>query len=118
MQLNASPTDNAIDLELPGAAPGVSPAGSPPAPGATGFLSQLPGLLTTGIQAYSQLQLQNLQMNLIRQGKPPLTQAQLAQLGARVNVGLAPDVQTLLMYGGAAVVGMFLLSQLGKRRKG
>lgn len=94
------------------AATGVTPDASP------SWLTDITGLLSQGVTAYTQLQLMNLNKNLIAQGRPPLSAYQVASMAPQLNVGLASSTQTLVMYGliGAGAV-LLLSSFMGGRRR-
>jgi hypothetical protein len=68
-------------------------------------------------QAYVQYQMQHdlYELNLARaqQGQPPISPQAVAP---GVNVGLTPETQKLLIYGGIALIGVFIFMQMGKRR--
>jgi hypothetical protein len=66
--------------------------------------------LGLGVQQY---QLMNLNVQLARQGKPPIDVAQYA--GAGVNVGLNPGTQQLVTYAGLALIGLVLLNMATKK---
>ena len=97
--------------------PNLTPAGvTPNAP--TSWISDLTGLLTQGLSVYGQIQLQNMNMDLIKQGKPPLTQEQVSAIAPQLNVGLASSTQNLVVYGllgGGAV--LLLMSFMKNRRR-
>jgi hypothetical protein len=121
MQLAQSAQDYVDDMErLPGGTAIPTSAAATPTgvtPSSTPILSALAKLIPAGLTAYQQLQLQNLQMNLIKQGRPPLTAQQIAAMAPQLNIGVAQDTQRLLMYGGGALLALVLISQLGKRRR-
>ena len=64
-----------------------------------------------------QIKLADLNMALIRQGKPTLTAAQAQALSPRIDVGIAPDTQSALMILLAGAGAIFLFSMLAKRRR-
>lgn len=66
--------------------------------------------LGLGVQQY---QLMNLNVELARQGKPPIDVA--AYSGAGVNVGLSAGTQQLVTYAGLALIGLVLLNMATKR---
>jgi len=73
----------------------------------TDWITAISQLATQGLSLVGQLKLQDMNMQLISQGRQPLTAAQMSSMAPQLNVGLAQDTQTTLMYvlaGGAAVV--------------
>ncbi len=64
-----------------------------------------------------QVKLADLNMELIRQGKPTLTAAQAQALSPRIDVGIAPDTQSALMILLAGAGAIFLLSMLARRAR-
>lgn len=81
-------------------------------------IASMVDLAKAGLTAYGQIQLMNLQADLIKQGRPPLTAAQVAAMAPQLNVGLAPDTQNMLMYalmGGAAL--LLIVSLTGKKSR-
>ena len=60
--------------------------------------------LTMGVQ---QFQLMQLNIERAKQGLPPIDIASYSGVG--VNVGLSPDTQKLIMWGGAALLAVLLL---------
>ena len=66
--------------------------------------------LGLGVQQY---QLMNLNVQLARQGKPPIDVA--AYSGAGVNVGLSAGTQQLVTYAGLALIGLVLLNMATKK---
>jgi hypothetical protein len=66
--------------------------------------------LGLGVQQY---QLMNLNVQLARQGKPPIDVA--AYAGAGVNVGLSAGTQQLVTYAGLALIGLVLLNMATKK---
>ena len=63
-----------------------------------------------GVQQY---QLMNLNVELARQGKPPIDVARYS--GAGVNIGLSAGTQQLVTYAGLALVGLVLLNMATKK---
>jgi len=55
----------------------------------------------------------NLNVELARQGKPPIDVA--AYSGAGVNVGLSAGTQQLVTYAGLALMGLVLLNMATKK---
>ena len=91
--------------------PGVTPDST------ASIISSLTNLAQAGLSAYGQIQLQNLQMSLVKQGKPPLTANQVAAMAPQLNVGLAPSTQNILMYAAIGGGALLLLSMLSKSRR-
>ena len=75
------------------------------------WISAISRAMSTVAMADYQRRLLNVQLDRARQGLPPL---QASEYGATVNVGLAPSTQTMLLYGGAALLLVLFLS----RRRG
>ena len=95
----------------PAPPPGVTPDST------ASIISSLTNLAQAGLTAYGQIQLQNLQMSLVKQGKPPLTANQVAAMAPQLNVGLAPSTQNILMYAAIGGRALLLLSMLTKPRR-
>ena len=66
--------------------------------------------LGLGVQQY---QLMNLNVELARQGKPPIDVARYS--GAGVNIGLSPGTQQLVTYAGLALVGLVLINMATRK---
>jgi hypothetical protein len=66
--------------------------------------------LGLGVQQY---QLMNLNVELARQGKPPIDVARYS--GAGVNVGLSAGTQQLVTYAGLALIGLVLLNMATRK---
>lgn len=81
------------------------------------IISSLPSLVSQGLTAYGQLQLQNMNMALIKQGKPPLTASQIYAMAPQLNVGLASSTQNLLMYGALGAGALLLIMSAMKRKR-
>lgn len=80
------------------------------------FLTQtLPTLAERGVALKQSMDVAELNRQLILAGKAPLTATQIAQLQPGVRFGLATDTQQMLMYGGLALLGVYLISSLMKR---
>ncbi len=104
-----------------GDATGTTPDVTSATPSSTNdWISTIGNVLTQGMNLYGQLQLQNTNMKLISQGKPPLTAAQVASMAPQVNVGLSPDVKSavlnysLIIGGGGLLVVLLMMRK--KRR--
>lgn len=106
-------------MQLPHSFGEVPPGTSPDAQGA-GWWSNLTNLLTMGLSTYGQVRLQDLQMDLIKSGRPPLSAQQVAAMAPQLNVGLAPDLQQNLLktalLGGAAVLAVVMLTKANRGR--
>lgn len=103
-------SDAAIDYTV-GAPAGVTPD----------WLSSITSLGTQALNLYGQLRLQDLNMKLIGQGKPPLTAAQTAAMAPQLNVGLSPDIQDKIfqytVMGGIGVIAIVILMGGKKSRR-
>lgn len=92
--------------------------------GATGvtpdWMTNISNLVSQGLNLYGQLKLQDMNMSLIKSGRPPLTADQMASMAPQLNVGIAPDVKaTIQQYaiiGGIGVLAIVLLMS-GKRSR-
>lgn len=103
-----------------GDATGTTPDVTGASPSSTNdWISTMGNVLAQGMNLYGQLQLQNTNLKLIQQGKPPLSAAQVASMAPQVNVGLSPDVKSAVfnysLVIGVVGFGAFLL--LSKRRR-
>lgn len=76
------------------------------------WYESLARLLPTLAATYQQKQLLQIQVDRARQGLPPLN---ASQYGAGFNIGLSQDTQNMILIGGLALLGVFLLTR--KRRK-
>lgn len=76
--------------------------------GSSGTLQDITSGIRDLITAYNQQQILQANIDLAKQGKPPINTAQLAPT---YNVGLAPDTKNLLILGGLALVAVLLLSR-------
>jgi hypothetical protein len=76
----------------------------------TNTFTKIATSLGLGVQQY---QLMNLNVELARQGKPPIDVA--AYSGAGVNVGLSAGTQQLVTYAGLALIGLVLLNMATKK---
>ena len=70
-------------------------------------------LLTAVTMTSNQRNLMNVNLERAKKGLPPIDINQYTGVG--VNVGLAPQTQQLVMYGGIALLAIFLLNSLKKR---
>jgi len=82
----------------------------------TPILDTISKLLTAGGGLYQTIQLTDLNRQLIAQGKQPLTPAQASAMSPQINVGVAPDTQTMLIYGLGAIGLLFLATTFLKSR--
>jgi hypothetical protein len=80
------------------------------------ILNTISNLLTAAGGLYQQITLTDLNKKLIEQGKNPLTPAQAQALSPQINVGIAPDTQTMILYGAAGIGALFLITSLMKSR--
>lgn len=71
-------------------------------------------LLPVLAATYQQKQLLAVQVERARAGLPPLAVEQYAP-GANVNVGLSPDLQRLLIIGGAVALGLLAYGAIRRR---
>jgi hypothetical protein len=106
----SNPYSNTIPLPEPVPA-GVSPDTS------SSWVTDISNVLTQGLSLYGQLQIQNMNMDLIKQGKPPLTAYQVAAMAPQLNVGLASSTQNLVMYGLLGAGAVILLAGLMKQKR-
>jgi len=93
-----------------------------PTAGASGpsFLDQLVSfgqkLIPAALSFEQQRNLNELNLERARKGLPPLNTSQyMAQSAPQFRAGLTPDTQNMLMMGGAAILGVWLLSAIIKR---
>ncbi len=70
-------------------------------------------LISAITQGYGQLQLQQINIKRAQAGLPALNAAAYAP---GVNVGLTPQTQQLVMYGGLALLALLAFSSFNKRR--
>lgn len=80
------------------------------------IMDTIAALLQAGGGLYQQIRLTDLNQKLIEQGKAPLTAAQASAMSPQINVGLAPDMQTILIYGLGGIGVLVLLMTLFKSR--
>lgn len=64
--------------------------------------------LPTVVMADNQRKLLNIQIERAKAGQPPLD---MSNYGLGVNVGLSPDVQKILLFGGAAIIAVMLFKK-------
>jgi hypothetical protein len=105
------PNALAIDYTVGQPATGATPDAANP------WVTGISNILTQGLSLYGQLRLQDMNMNLIQQGKPPLTAAQVASMAPQLNVGIASGTQNMLMYAAMGGGAILLLSILMKSKR-
>lgn len=66
---------------------------------------------TTIASVYNQQQINELNMERIRRGQPPLSIAQMNALRPSLNFGMTDDVKNMLMIGGLGLLAVFALSR-------
>lgn len=66
------------------------------------------------VMANQQRQLMQINVDRAKRGEPPLDIAQYTGVG--VNVGLSPQTQTLVTYGGIALLAFLVFNTLSRRR--
>ena len=66
------------------------------------------------VMAHQQRQLMQINVDRAKRGEPPLDIAQYSGVG--VNVGLSPQTQTLVTYGGIALLAFLVFNTLARRR--
>ncbi len=79
-----------------------------------GFIKELIELGRQGLTAYQTYQLNQINVERARMGLPPIDTS--AYTGVGVRVGLAPQTQQLLVYGGLALLAVMVFNTLAKRR--
>jgi len=104
-----------------GDATGTTPDVAATPSSTTDWISTIGNVLAQGMNLYGQLQLQNTNLKLIQQGKPPLTAAQVSSMAPQVNVGLSPDVKSAvfnysLLIGVAGIALVAILMMRNRRR--
>jgi len=105
MQMADSQADTTMQLDV--GATGVTPD----------WVTALSNLAAQGLSLVGQIKLQDANLSLMKQGRPPMTAAQMASMAPQLNFGLASSAQSTLMYvllGGGAII---LLSSLMKRSR-
>ncbi len=85
-----------------------------PTPASYPILQTLAQLAPAIGNIIGQVKLADLNMELIKQGRPTLTAAQAQALSPRIDVGIAPDTQSAIVYLGLGIGALFLLSMLTK----
>lgn len=96
-------------------APGIVDAARMQSMPGESLIDSLARAISTVSLADAQRRLLNVQIDRAQRGLPPLN---AAQYGAGVNVGLSPDVQRLLMWGGAALIVALVLPSIMRAMRG
>ena len=109
-----STSDTATDYaSLETIAPGISTmieqTSSPGESWSTTLQKLLPNLALTA----QQLQLMQINIQRAKQGLPAIDVASYS--GAGVNVGLSPDTQKLVIYGGIALLAVYFFTHKGSK---
>jgi hypothetical protein len=112
--------DYGLVSEPPGTAMVEYQDQAPTAGGSPSLLDQIVSfgqkLIPVALSLEQQRGLNDLNMQRARMGLPPLNTSQyMAQSAPQVRFGMTSDVQNLVMYGGAALLGVWLLSSMMKR---
>lgn len=71
-------------------------------------------LINKGLTIYQTQQLNQINVERARMGLPPIDTSQYTGVGVRV--GLAPQTQQLLIYGGLALLAVLVFQSVMKRR--
>jgi len=71
-------------------------------------------LVSKGLTVYQTQQLNQINVERARMGLPPIDTSQYTGVGVRV--GLAPQTQQLLIYGGLALLAVMVFQSVMKRR--
>jgi hypothetical protein len=79
-----------------------------------GYIKDLIELGKQGLTAYQTFQLNQINVERARMGLPPIDVSQYTGVGVRV--GLAPQTQQLLIYGGLALLAVMVFNTLARRR--
>ena len=66
------------------------------------------------VTLYNQQQIMEANIDRAARGLPPLNTAQIAP---QYNIGLASDTKNMLVMGGLLLLGVYLLSNMGGRRR-
>lgn len=64
-----------------------------------------------------QFRMQDLNMELIRQGRPPLSAAQMAAVAPQINVGVSPDTRNMMLVALGGIGLFFLATTFIKSRR-
>ena len=79
-----------------------------------GYIKDLIELAKQGLTATQMYQLNQINVERARRGDPPIDVSQYTGVGVRV--GLAPQTQQLLIYGGLALLAVMVFQSVMKRR--
>lgn len=85
----------------------------PVEPGQTGATSWL-DLVSKGLTTVQTFQLNQINVERAKMGLPPIDTSQYTGVGVRV--GLAPQTQQLLIYGGLALLAVMVFQSVMKRK--
>ena len=99
-----------------GDVPDVNASGGNPATATNwydGLISSAEKLGTAWLSYDQAKSIQELNLELVRQGKEPISQAEIAP---QVRVGIAPDTQRMILYAALGLGALVLFGMLGKRR--
>lgn len=94
------------------APPGTTPEAQTRYP----ILETLQSLIPAVGSAIGQVKLIDLNAELIRQGKAPLSVDQARALSPQINVGITPDTRTMLLYGLGGIGLLMLLTTFMRSR--
>jgi len=101
--------------------PDITGSGGVPAPQTVGgsaplsvgstpdWLSTLSNVFNVGVGVYGQKQLVDINADRMRQGLPPISDT--SGLSPQVNVGISPQLQQMLIFGGIALLALLLLKR-------
>lgn len=78
-------------------------------------ITSWPDLISKGLTALQTYQLNQINLERARMGLPPIDVSQYAT-GVGVRVGLSPQTQQLIIYGGLALLGVLVFQSVMKRR--
>lgn len=78
-------------------------------------ITSWPDLIGKGLTALQTYQLNQINLERARMGLPPIDVSQYAT-GVGVRVGLAPQTQQLIIYGGLALLAVMVFQGFMKRR--
>ena len=100
--------DEAYSIALEEIAPGITAQADQVAIAGDSTVDKILRALPTVVMADTQRRLLNIQIDRARKGLAPLD---VSQYGMGVNVGLSPGTIQMIMFGGAALLGVYLLSR-------
>jgi hypothetical protein len=72
-------------------------------------------LLPVAIAAKQTSDINQINLDRARRGQAPLSAAYMSAMAPRVNVGMSPDTQNMLVFGGLALAAVIGLSMLSRR---